>query len=162
MKKPEINVFKNPQWDTVLATGKLPPDLQTGIALTWPQPPPIHFPVSTDVGTEYLLLAHLQCIQSMGQYSLLYMHQPGKQELRKVVVNTLLKKLDSQLFPYGFLRIHKEYMINLALLHTLTSGEHECIMPCVVMCNNKPLPFIIGDRFYNDAIALINLYMQRC
>ena len=160
MKEPEKNVYKNPQWISVLTTGMLPPCADTGIARQWPIKSPAHQTFSTSDGVEFVRLAGLQCAKSLGSYCLLYVYKPDTDGLRKIVANIQMKELDHILFPYGFLRLHKEHFINLAFLESITSAEHECKMPYPVIYDNKPYLFNIGDSVYDDAIDLISLYMK--
>ena len=73
-------------------------------------------------GFEYVHLSHLLYVQASGNYS-----KATLQDKKTVYIFKSLKMLEEQLSPYGFIRIHHEYIINLYHLTRYIKSDGGCV-----------------------------------
>jgi DNA-binding LytR/AlgR family response regulator len=86
------------------------------------------FIVLTDRGTRRIInTKHVSYIEGLGRYRRIHLSAEGASthQLSTLLSNTTLDEFTAKLDSYGFLRIHRGYLINLSLVTALKSTRRQ-------------------------------------
>ncbi len=92
-------------------------------------------------GTQHLNIRHneISFIEALSDYSVIHSKRG------KVIINSSLKKMENRLLGFGFMRVHRSYIVNLNLIETIGVNE--------VISDGHSIP--IGSSYKKKLISRI-------
>jgi hypothetical protein len=105
-------------------------DTATGI-VNWPLPPPRRIPFTREDVQRMLDPATFIAITGQKGHEWLYLFNKHEEGLpQKIVLEEGLQRLDELLFPYGIIRVHNSFLVNLAFIKE-RKGNELVLLPSV-------------------------------
>jgi DNA-binding LytR/AlgR family response regulator len=148
---------KHPQLMEVLKTGLLLHDAQTGIVNPWPLCPPEKFKIQFAKNYFELTTPDQLIALTAGDKSVM-LHLSGGQSgtacTTLVLKKASLVHIAEQLFPLGYIQVHRQSMINLRYLKGV--DKNKILLTCTI---NKDIK--IGSSYDEIVEQLIEIYLKR-